>query len=866
MVDLVVTMGLATARRTAVRGPTPHRVAGRWGLAAIVTGSAVALGTVHTLTLAVVAISLVVVLALLSWDEKPMVARRPAGIVVAVGVGLVVWTFVQQLPLPAELVSAVAPVNADIWSRALTPLREEGPRWVTISLDPTATRVQLLRGVTLLLAYAGALRVASRTEGVKFLERTVLASATIVGVAALVHPLLGAERIFGLWKPETAEFGTRVAPLLNSNHLSAYLNMGSCAALAWALSRASRVHRAIPIAIYVFLVLTQIWVASRAGVAAMVLGSAAVMWFLHRSSAPGRTMPWRYILPGVFALAGVAMALLATQDRALYDLTNDDSVKLTLLRRAVATVPAFLWVGMGRGSFESVFNAFRSDSEGHIVFTHAENVAIQWMAEWGAPAALAALLALAIALRPSVALARSSVPAGPAAGLTAVVAHNMLDFSVEIPAVAIALAVYAACVTGGRSDASREGLGWWTRRPLLGVALAATATFPLAAVVLLGRPHELHAEQARLRDLALSTATPREAFVAEARAAMLRHPAEPYLPLMGAVRAARTRDESAIPWIGRALERASVYGRAHLLLARQLGRRHPSQARLEYRLAMEQDYNLIGTALQEGLSLVRETEDALQLVPDGRHAELVLEQLAVLLRDRSPAAADGVLDALAARNPASPLVARAAAQRALAALTSHDPACDRERPRCLDAALVAVDRLMQIAPRACSSHQVAAAVRAEGGDVERAYEELERAIDGVDDRAPCLDLLVDLAVRVGDERRITHALERLVQGACTSDAECARAHLRAASVEENRRNPRRALAHGKRAQERTPERAEVLSLVGRLAEAAGAYADAIDAYRTLASREPTNPAWPEGMARARAAQDAARSRALGIGN
>jgi hypothetical protein len=32
----------------------------------------------------------------------------------------------------------IAPHNADVWSRALSPLHEPGPSWAPITLDPTA--------------------------------------------------------------------------------------------------------------------------------------------------------------------------------------------------------------------------------------------------------------------------------------------------------------------------------------------------------------------------------------------------------------------------------------------------------------------------------------------------------------------------------------------------------------------------------------------------------------------------------------------------------------------------------------------------------------------------------------------------------
>src|SRR6185295_3468992 len=78
---------------------------------------------------------------------------------------------------------------------------------------------------------------------------------------------------------------------------------------------------------------------------------------------------------------------------------------------------------------------------------------------------------------------------------------------------------------------------------------------------------------------------------------MLRHPAEPYFPLVGAMGAYRTHTENPIPWLQRSLERGQVNGRAHLLLAEVLSApRTRRQAMLELRLALADDPGLFDLA------------------------------------------------------------------------------------------------------------------------------------------------------------------------------------------------------------------------------------------------------------------------------
>ncbi len=162
--------------------------ASRWLLALGISGSALAVGTVHTITLCVVTGVLAVAAVLGWWGAEPMRARAPATILLFTGVGLTAYTALQCVPMPIGLLAAIAPHNAEVWSRALLPLGEAGPRWAPITLDPIATRVEVLKGVAYLLAFVTALRVARRKDGVTFLSGVIVATALVLALAAVLHP------------------------------------------------------------------------------------------------------------------------------------------------------------------------------------------------------------------------------------------------------------------------------------------------------------------------------------------------------------------------------------------------------------------------------------------------------------------------------------------------------------------------------------------------------------------------------------------------------------------------------------------------------------------------------------------------------
>jgi hypothetical protein len=50
-------------------------------------------------------------------------------LLLSTGVGLTPYTALQCVPMPTGWLAANSPHNADVWSRALSPLHEPGPSW-----------------------------------------------------------------------------------------------------------------------------------------------------------------------------------------------------------------------------------------------------------------------------------------------------------------------------------------------------------------------------------------------------------------------------------------------------------------------------------------------------------------------------------------------------------------------------------------------------------------------------------------------------------------------------------------------------------------------------------------------------------------
>ena len=551
------------------------------------------------------------------------------------------------------------------------------------------------------------------------------------------------------------------------------------------------------------------------------------------------------VVAGVAVIVGAVFFVLSGSDEAASELFDRDLSKLKMFAETIRSLPAMPFFGCGRGAFESAFPVFRTDP-GYSTYTHPENVVAQWVVEWGLPVGIAGLATIAFALRPNVVLARSMTAAGAWGGIAALVVQNFADLGTEIPGLVLAgvvcVAIVVAGTRGGESTWRVEGWARGPRRVAIGAAIASAIALLLALGVL-GK--ELNDDQNAMHDAVLGRHRSMVEVHAIARGAMLRHPAEPYLPFMASLRAWQGRDDNPIPWIGAALERAQVYGPAHLVLARVLATRSPSQARLEYRLAMQQAPELAGPVVLEAVHIVNGYFDATELVPEGHAGVAVMELLAQAIDARLPATRVRVDADLVARASTAPGPALRSTRDAVDDLEAVGgaPWCEGTgRVRCVSTALSEALRVEQMAPDKCDGYALHARARVASGDAAGGVAELEKAAGEVADRLPCLRQLVALAHAAKSESGVEAALHSLVTAGCASETECAQNLLWVGREYEAAGSPHKALAQYKRALEHVPDDA-LLAHMADLAASGGLHAEAAADYEQLARKHPGETRW-----------------------
>jgi len=816
-------------------------------LAIAIAGAALAIGTVHAVTLCIVAGVLAVSTVLAWWNAEPMRLRPAATIVLFTAVGLTAYTALQCVPIPAAWLAAIAPQNADVWSRALSPLDESGPRWAPISLDPAESRLEALKGIAYVCALLTAVRVARRREGITVLSAAVVVTGVVLGVLAVLHPALGVHKVYGLYQPGFEIQYRHIAPLLNPNHLAGYLNLAFCLSLAATLASEPPVPRPIAGAVALILVAFQVWVASRGGVLAMVVGAAAVavlVWASRTESSNPRK--WATLLCGAAVFVGVGAVVLGSFEEASRELSDPTLSKFKILLDVPGMLAAYGVWGAGRGAFESTFPRFHH-GEWNLTVTNPENLLAQWSTEWGVPVTAAALVCLTFALRPRQAFARSRRGIGAWAALVAIAVQNMADYSTEVPGVMIAVTVCAAIVVAGSAGRPARRIERWplASRTVAVVAVVTSAMGIVGGITALG--HQLGDDQERLHAEVFATPPSFDRIADVAQQTMMRHPSEPYLPYVTAVAAARARRADTVRWLNAAMERARSYGPAHYVLARLLASRSPAQARLEYRLAYEQAGDLLPYVEQEVPRLVTGYDDAMELVSSGPRGVAMLESLVVSLASRLPATS-ARLDTVIARSGSDSLTsARRAAEFAVEDVESANqaPWCTgARRPECVAQALSRTRRLQRLESLQCEGYAFEARALVADGQPGQAMDELQRAADSVVDRGECLKTLARTASSAHDESRFERTLEQI---ASCAERDCVKDMVWVASTEEQRGDLRRALAVYKRATEISPDDDGLLENVARLDISAGLNADALVAFETLARRHPTEQRWKNAV-------------------
>lgn len=423
----------------------------------------------------------------------PLGSNRPWSwslLAVSVGVLLVIWSvraamgrvpipvppaFLLPVCLPYALVLGWAALQTSstmppfLWHPMWTEvgpvlLPSSGPPTGMISTDPAMTWTAILR----LACYGGIFWLAVQFGRDRSRAREALialcVAGTVYAIYGLTVHLTGWESI--LWLKKWAYAGDLTSTFVNRNAYGAYAGLGVVCCIGLFINALrprqdgqgrgafdlveTLLLRALPYLACGLVIGTALLLSHSRGA---FLSTGLALGVLLILLAAAGVVPRRMALPLIGAVALVALVAvsasgdgtitrLAEQTSAEHDSGRTNVYRLTM--DAIADAP---YTGMGLGTFKAAFHMYRDTTLlDPVVWDFAHNVPLELMMDLGVPAA--ALLGLSFAIIVGVCLRGLMIrrrdrlyPALAVASVVLLGAHGLVDFSVQMPAVAATFAL-----------------------------------------------------------------------------------------------------------------------------------------------------------------------------------------------------------------------------------------------------------------------------------------------------------------------------------------------------------------------------------------------------------------------------------------
>lgn len=737
-------------------------------LVIIVSGSALAIGAVHVVT--VVCVS--VVAALSAGLALSELRREGKGLPLGSALMLLLagYSALQAVPLPPSIVRAVSPTGYEVWLGTLDLLGQPSA-WMSISLDPRASLVEALKWATYSAVYATAVYL-GRQDRLATVLLTLFGTALVLALVTLSHRAVGATRLYGFYEPVHANPYFALAPLLNPNNLAGYLNLGAFAGLGLGFSRlvAAGPRWMVVGGVSVVMAVTGLS-GSRGGWVALAVGLLALVTaFLLQPSRLGRLRGRiAALVPLGALLGGGALFALSAQGELWAALLEEGAEKFEFISWSVPLISDYPATGVGRGAFETAFASYRRDMGRHV-YSHAENFIAHWAAEWGVIVAALALVGFAWLCRPpALGVKTSRAAMCTAVGLAALLLHNLVDLAFEVASVSIAFsAAFGVLVGSARHGGFTKSRLYHKAFPAALVCLA-LFTLALGTSTVLDERRIFGSAVSGLKEM--GDADQRRT-LDSIRAAMRWRPADPFLPYLGGI-LVHQRGENALPWIARAIERDPMDGRPHLLLAHALARRGAhGQSRLSLRMALERDYSLTQSALGLAFALGAATTELLQVAPEGARGAAVL--LAMARKTEDVKMRGELLEEAIRRDPDSVETIQTRAGDLLEALVSKSGVCQGNEARiCSERVLVLAGLLEHRDGHWKNAQVIKARVQMSQGRLDDARMLLAAGCPDGDPQLECIRWRVVAAREAKAPSELLGIANGLLNGSCTPVGACA---------------------------------------------------------------------------------------------
>jgi O-antigen ligase/tetratricopeptide (TPR) repeat protein len=670
------------------------------GLLVLVAGAPLAIGCVHPPAILAAGAVAAVAFAAMLWRRATTDRQVRVPALGWVLLGVVAFTALQCVPLPAGVLKAIDPAAHRLFTDTLGDLGLYGPgSWRPLSLDPPATLWETLKIAIITATFLLAANLEEHHDRRTLLLLALGGAGVVMVFVGIVQVTAGTSKIYGLFQPWSTgrPSGVVFTTFVNANHGAAFLGLAAAAWVGLAAGTDDLAKRTLCVIGAVMCAAGIFLAVSRGGITAFAFAQLALVGLLlalrsprghaddekRRRTLRDRLRPLlRLWLPLVLA-AGVGVGLWLAYEPVAAKFATIDAEKEREAGRpkvwadALPMLRDHAWVGAGRGAFAPAYPRYQK-GEGWTTYSHLENEYLQLPVDLGIPVGGGLLVCIALAafgwLRRC---NRGAHHAAALAALGGLAVHAFTDFNLETLGVALGAAalagMLAAATPAGPLSEGRvpRRASQWTLAPLP----LAILVFGALGLTGLGTWAERDAEA-----LGRARRDPVDAFVKRAEVAVKRHPADYLQYAIAGAHLADRRDARALRWLNRAMVLHPRHPGPHVVAARALrAAGHTDQALVEYRAALER--RTTQPVVPELVGYYSEVPDLLRALPD--QAERYHDLVAALVQVKRPADALLVAQAGQRRWPQDPALLR---DLAGLALTRQDAAAAEQWARKLLAA------------------------------------------------------------------------------------------------------------------------------------------------------------------------------------
>ena len=493
------------------------KAVGFWLVAVLVGVAAIAFGSVETWAEVWLRFGAVAAFAAVTWSDGPKtLLRGGAAALVLPAALLLAWGIVQSLPLPSAVVRALSPRTARLQAETLPEgggaalpsfllsraptlgvTVEDGAKLPpgpadpgsraarsSLSINPHATWNACLSWLTPLLLAFAAERL-SRSPSTRYRLLWAIAAWTgVLGAIAVAQSVSWNERL--MWIREIPGNSAPLGPFVNPNHFAGYVELGVLVVVGLLLAIVSEADGTLSLAGFREAVMDRGWAlprllvlgfllvlgiyglvlsGSRGAAVALFAGGLVLIPLFHaRRWLPVATVGLVALGLGVGVASWMGRENHTLQSAFFADAANDASLSMRsdIWGRTWRIVVDHPLTGTGMGTFPSAYASY--DREGEWLGTaQTHDDFLQFASETGlVGTVLLGWLIVAYAwtvLKPGM---QSGSPrpkwttAALAAGCFAMLTHSIIEFNLQVPAVACLFAVLVGALAGACAPATDE--------------------------------------------------------------------------------------------------------------------------------------------------------------------------------------------------------------------------------------------------------------------------------------------------------------------------------------------------------------------------------------------------------------------------